>query len=177
MPRQPLSLRPSNRIPRRALLTLPLLALTLGACAQQPLRRGAEQAEAWLTDTRINPIAGEGGQVLRNALLQQLAPASGNPAAPRYQIATRLTLQELGSGIELEADASSRLLTASASLDFAPLEAGDAIARVTALNQSSYGLPDSSYGARAAREAAIASLLVPLAADLASNLRSALADL
>ena len=86
---------------RRALLAG--LGAALGGCGFRPLLRevGGVEIEQQLAAVRIVGLSGRLGQILQNALIEELNP-QGLAVPPRYRLAVRLQRSANALGIQLD---------------------------------------------------------------------------
>lgn len=135
----------------RALLTLPLLALS--ACGLHPLYSGGSSGAVaqTLSGIEVAPIEGKGGWLMRNALTDRLA-VSG---APRYRLEVTLDDKIEGFGVRRDAAVTRERRTLRARYQLIEAGKGTVVLDATAGSDAGIDVVSSEYATIAAEDSAL----------------------
>jgi LPS-assembly lipoprotein len=105
-----------------------LLALSLCGCGFRPLYapRAPQDWDPDLAAIAVNPMPNRPGQILELALREDLNPG-GASVAPRWHLATTLTVARTDLGIQRNATATSSEITVTASYTVTDTKTGAAV--------------------------------------------------
>ncbi|WP_291299114.1 hypothetical protein [Elioraea sp.] len=160
---------------RRALLLAPPL-LTVGACGFRPLYGEAPQGAAAstasgdLAATRVALIADREGQLLRQALVQNLGSDRGAPAL--YELLVRVQVRREQLAVQQDQTETRNRVSAVAEFVLRPLTPpGDPVTRGRALAVDAFNVgTDQYFAAQLSGEAAVRRLTERLAQDITGQL-------
>ena len=146
------------------------LLLLLGACGFQPLygERGVASASDQLAAIRIQPIADRSGQILHNALSDELNPL-GPPGSPDYVL--RVQLEEDTEEVALRTDETATRVNLTVTAIFALHrgDAKDALYKGVSRTTTSYNVLDSPYATLTSQEDARTLALESIAREIRSR--------
>ncbi len=146
-------------VPRRRLLRglgagLLLTAPVLAGCGLQPLygrKRSGGSTLGELQTIRILPIGDRPGQMLHNALRNEMNPR-GQPLDPRYALDVELVVSKEEIGVRKDETATRANLRLEANYTLTRLEDEVRMTYGTAKSIVSYNIVDSEFGTYAAEE-------------------------
>ncbi|TCD06543.1 hypothetical protein EYB45_02175 [Erythrobacteraceae bacterium CFH 75059] len=158
----------------RRLFALCALLLALPACSLQPLygAGGSGPVAGAMAGIEVAPIAGRAGWLMRNALVDRLAPAGSG--AIRYRLDVRLDDQLETLGILSDDTISRERRILRARYQLVDLETGAIVLDATAGSDAGIDVVSSDYATIAAEQRALENLALEVAERIATDLALAM---
>lgn len=153
-------------------LALCALALTLPGCGLKPLYAGGTSSPVaqGLSDVSVPPIEGKAGWLLRNALVDRLAPSGGSGQGQRYRLDVRLDDSIEGLAV-LKNDTISRERRAlRARYQLVDVASGNILYDATAGSDAGIDVASSEYATIAAEQTALENLAREVADRIVTSL-------
>ena len=140
-----------NGLPRRALLALPLLLVTLSACGFEPLysERTNARIDPKLAAIKVAPIHERVGQMLEWRLRESLNP-DGRQADVRYVLNVQLTVQRADLGIQRDTTASRGQVTTVATFTLNDAKTKAVLYRSRSETIGDYDVTNDAFAAQVA---------------------------
>jgi len=138
-------------MPARRTALVALLLAPLGACTVRPLLRQTQDAgvRERLAAVEITGLDGRLGQLVRNALLDELNPGSDS-APPRYRLAVRLRRATSALAIQLDNTITRYNLTLTARYRLLDADTNRVLFRSAVRRIASYNVRRAPYATLAA---------------------------
>lgn len=153
-------------------LALCALALALPGCGLKPLYAGGTSSPVaqGLSDVSVPPIEGKAGWLLRNALVDRLAPSGGSGQGQRYRLDVRLDDSIEGLAV-LKNDTISRERRAlRARYQLVDVASGNILYDATAGSDAGIDVASSEYATIAAEQTALENLAREVADRIVTSL-------
>jgi LPS-assembly lipoprotein len=148
-----------------------LACLVVSGCGFEPLlgrSQAAYETQESLAAIRIPPLNDRSGQVLRNALLDQLTPL-GQPAKPRFVLSIRLTEPRQTLLLRRDDIISRSSYSAQAAFELRDTE-GRLVFSGSSVFTTDYEIASSEYATRISLENARDRVMVLVATDIRSQI-------
>jgi LPS-assembly lipoprotein len=156
---------------RASLVAAVLACLVVSGCGFEPLlgrSQSAYETQESLAAIRIPPLNDRSGQILRNALLDQLTPL-GQPAKPRFVLSIRLTEPRQTLLLRRDDIISRSSYSAQAAFELRDTE-GRLIFSGGSVFTTDYEIASSEYATRVSLEDARDRVMVLVATDIRSQI-------
>ncbi len=145
-------------------------ALSLSACALQPLYSGGSQGSvaALLENISVEPIEGKSGWLVRNALNDRLKALGSQ--TPRYRLAVKLEDDIVGLGVRSDDTVTRERRTLRARYQLVELASGKTLLDATAGSDAGIDVVSSEYATIAGENTALENLSQKVADQIATRL-------
>jgi LPS-assembly lipoprotein len=152
------------------LIPLLLLLASLTGCGLQPLYGGGSKGPiaATLRSVRVGPIAGQGGWLLRNKLVDRLGEAGEGPAD--YRLDVTLDDNITSFGIRGDRAATYERRTLRARYQLVSATSGTVVLDATAGSDAGIDIVSSEYATVAAEQTALENLAETVADQIVGRL-------
>jgi len=154
----------------RALFALAAAALALSGCTLRPLYAGGESGPVvqTLRGVQVAPIAGQGGWLMHNALVDRLGGDRG--AAVRYRLEVTLDDNISGFGIRSDDAVTRERRTLRARYRLVDAGRGTVLLDATAGSDAGIDVVSSEYATVAAEQTALERLSIEVADQIVSRI-------
>lgn len=150
---------------------LPMLALTLlSGCGLKPLYAGGSNGfvGSALGSVEVEPIAGRGGWLVRNALQERLQLLG--TGAPRYRLTVKLDDEIEGFGVRSDDAITRERRTLRARYQVTDLTTGEVLLDATEGSDAGIDVVSSEYAVIAAENTALENIADRLASQIVTRL-------